>query len=198
MPFHATLQVLSTTRQSADWWRVGHRRVRQRATAQTPSPQQQAFRDIYRELIEIDTTDSNGDTLKAAEAMAARLKAAGFPAGDIRVISTGPRKGNLVARLRGAGARKPLLLLAHIDVVPAGDGWQHEPFEIDRGRRLFPWPRRHRRQGDGGDLPRQPDRISPRRFQGRPRHHPGADDRRGARALAAQWREMDTRTTSAH
>ena len=90
----------------------------------------QTFRDIYRELVEIDTTDDNGDTLKAAEAMAARLKAAGFPAGDIRVISTGPRKGNLVARLRGTGARKPILLLAHIDVVPAGSGWETEPFKF--------------------------------------------------------------------
>ena len=135
------------------------------AVAQTPSPQQQAFRDIYRELVEIDTTDIAGDTLKAAEAMAARLKAAGFPAADIRVISTGPRKGNLVARLRGTGARKPMLLLAHIDVVPAGDGWQHRPVQAHRGRRLFPRPRRHRRQGDGGDLPRQPDRIPSRRLQ---------------------------------
>ena len=50
-----------------------------RARADAPSPQQQAFRDIYRELVEIDTTDTSGDTLKAAEAMAARLKAAGFP-----------------------------------------------------------------------------------------------------------------------
>jgi len=100
------------------------------AAAQTLSPQQQAFRDIYRELIEIDTTDTAGDTLKAAEAMTARLKAAGFPAGDMRVISTGPRKGNLIARLRGSGARKPVLLLAHIDVVPAGDGWQHDPFRL--------------------------------------------------------------------
>ena len=100
------------------------------AVAQAPSPQQQAFRDIYRALVEIDTTDTSGDTLKAAEAMAARLKAAGFPAADMRVISTGPRKGNLVARLRGSGARKPLLLLAHIDVVPAGDGWQHDPFTL--------------------------------------------------------------------
>jgi acetylornithine deacetylase/succinyl-diaminopimelate desuccinylase-like protein len=100
------------------------------AAAQAPSPQQQTFRDIYRALVEIDTTDASGDTLKAAEAMAARLKAAGFPAADMRVISTGPRKGNLVARLRGSGPRKPLLLLAHIDVVPAGDGWQHNPFTL--------------------------------------------------------------------
>lgn len=107
------------------------------AAAQAPSPQQQAFRDIYRELVEIDTTDATGDTLKAAEAMATRLKAAGFPAADIRVISTGPRKGNLVARLRGSGARKPLLLLAHIDVVPAGDGWQHAPFRLTEADGYF-------------------------------------------------------------
>jgi acetylornithine deacetylase/succinyl-diaminopimelate desuccinylase-like protein len=98
------------------------------AVAQTP--QQRAFRELYRELIEIDTTDATGDTLKAAEAMAARLRATGFPADDIRVVSTGPRKGNLVARLRGTGARKPMLLLAHIDVVPPGDGWQHDPFKL--------------------------------------------------------------------
>jgi acetylornithine deacetylase/succinyl-diaminopimelate desuccinylase-like protein len=104
--------------------------------AQAPSPQQRLFRDIYRELVEIDTTDG-GDTLKAAEAMAARLKAAGFPAGDFRVISTGPRKGNLVARLRGTGARKPILLLAHIDVVPAGDGWQHDPYKLTEGDGYF-------------------------------------------------------------
>src|SRR5438105_3683051 len=66
---------------------------------------QPAFRDIYQELVEINTTDSSGDTLRAAEAMAARLKAGGFPAADIQVISSGPRKGNLVARLRGTGAR---------------------------------------------------------------------------------------------
>ena len=106
------------------------------AAAQAPSPRQQAFRDIYRELVEVDTTDT-GDTLKAAEAMAARLKAAGFPAADIRVITSGPRKGNLVARLRGTGARKPLLLLAHIDVVPPGDGWQHEPFRLTEADGYF-------------------------------------------------------------
>ena len=129
--------------------------------AQAQAPSQQALRDIYRELVEINTTDATGDTVKAAQAMAARLKAAGFPAGDIRVISTGPRKGNLVARLRGTGARKPMLLLAHIDVVPPGDGLASRSVQADRDRgRLFPWTRRHRRQGDGRDLSRQSDRIS--------------------------------------
>ena len=52
--------------------------------------------------------------------MAARLRAAGFRRRHRSVLSTGPRKGNLVARLRGTGARKPILLLAHIDVVEAG------------------------------------------------------------------------------
>ena len=85
--------------------------------AQTRTADEQAFLDIYRELVEINTTDSVGDNTKAAEAMAARLRAAGFPAADAQVLAPHPRKGNLVARLRGTGAQKPLLLLAHIDVV---------------------------------------------------------------------------------
>ena len=76
-------------------------------------------RDILRELVEINTTDSSGSTTKAAEAMAARLRAAGFPDADIRVVGPNDRKGNLVARLRGRGTAKPLLLLAHLDVVEA-------------------------------------------------------------------------------
>ena len=102
------------------------------AGAAEPTPQQQqAFRQIYQELMEINTTDSVGDTVKAAEAMAARLRAAGLAAGDIRVISTAPRKGNLVARLRGTGARKPILLLGHLDVVEAKrEDWDFDPFKL--------------------------------------------------------------------
>jgi acetylornithine deacetylase/succinyl-diaminopimelate desuccinylase-like protein len=86
-------------------------------------------RDIFRELIEINTTDANGDTTRAAEAMARRLKAAGFPEGDVQVLGPNPRKLNLVARYRGAGRRRPVLLLAHLDVVEAlRSDWSLDPF----------------------------------------------------------------------
>lgn len=97
---------------------------------------QQTLRGIYQELIEINTTDSVGDTTKAAEAMAARLRAAGFPEADARVLVNpgNNRKGNLVARYRSANAtRKPLLLLAHIDVVEARkEDWSDnlDPFKL--------------------------------------------------------------------
>jgi acetylornithine deacetylase/succinyl-diaminopimelate desuccinylase-like protein len=85
--------------------------------------------DLFKTLIEINTTNSAGDTTKAAEAMAERLKAAGFPAGDVQVLGPAPRKGNLVARLRGTGVAKPILLLAHLDVVEAKrSDWSVDPF----------------------------------------------------------------------
>jgi acetylornithine deacetylase/succinyl-diaminopimelate desuccinylase-like protein len=92
---------------------------------------QQAFVELYRELVEINTTDSVGDTVQAAQAMAARLTAGGLPAQDVQVLSSDPRKGNLVARLRGSGARRPLLLLAHLDVVEAKrEDWDFDPFKL--------------------------------------------------------------------
>jgi len=95
------------------------------------APHQQILRDIYQELIEINTTNSVGDNTKAAEAMARRLLAAGFPADDVQVLVPVPRKGNLVARLRGTGARRPLLLLAHLDVVEANrEDWSVDPFKL--------------------------------------------------------------------
>jgi acetylornithine deacetylase/succinyl-diaminopimelate desuccinylase-like protein len=97
--------------------------------AQT-GPNDQRAREIYKELVEINTTDTPaGNVTKAAEAVAARLKAAGFPAPDVQVLGPDPRKGNLVARFRGTGARKPLLLLAHLDVVDAKrEDWSFDPF----------------------------------------------------------------------
>jgi acetylornithine deacetylase/succinyl-diaminopimelate desuccinylase-like protein len=101
------------------------------AAGQQARTKEQAFREIYQQLVEINTTDSAGDTLRAAEAMAARLKAGGLPTADVQVISTGPRKGNLVARLRGTGARRPILLIAHLDVVEAKrEDWKSDPFKL--------------------------------------------------------------------
>jgi len=99
--------------------------------AQT-GPNDARAREIYKELVEINTTDTPaGNVTKAAEAMAARLKTAGFPAADIQVLGPDPKKGNLVLRWRaGAGAgRKPILLLAHLDVVEAKrEDWSFDPF----------------------------------------------------------------------
>jgi acetylornithine deacetylase/succinyl-diaminopimelate desuccinylase-like protein len=92
------------------------------------TPDQRLAREIFAELISINTTDSVGDNTKAAEAMAARLRAAGLPAADVQVLVPKVRKGNLVARLRGTGARRPLLLLAHLDVVEARrEDWSFDP-----------------------------------------------------------------------
>lgn len=101
------------------------------ACAQSLAPHQRLARDIYKELVEINTVTHTGDTAKAAEAMAARLRAAGFPADDVRVFTPAPRKGNMVARLHGSGAKKPILLLAHIDVVEAKrEDWTTDPFKL--------------------------------------------------------------------
>jgi acetylornithine deacetylase/succinyl-diaminopimelate desuccinylase-like protein len=95
------------------------------------SADQRLARDIFQQLIEINTTDSAGDTTVAARAMAERLKAAGFPDEDLKILGPHPRKGNLVARLRGTGARKPILLLAHLDVVEAKrEDWSFDPFKF--------------------------------------------------------------------
>src|SRR5258706_2338280 len=103
-----------------------------RALAQ-PTPAQAHLREIYRELVEINTTDSAGSCTAAAEAMAARLKAGGLPAQDVQIIVPpgGPKKGNLVARYRGTGAKKPVMLLGHLDVVEAKrEDWQRDPFKL--------------------------------------------------------------------
>src|SRR6266478_4238237 len=91
------------------------------ASAQLDDPTKRLARDVFRELIEINTTDSVGNTTIAAEAMAKRLRDAGFPAKDVSVLGPNERKGNLVARLRGSGtgALKPILIIGHLDVVEA-------------------------------------------------------------------------------
>ena len=96
-------------------------------------PHDKLLRDIYQELIEINTTDSAGDCTQAALAMAARLKAGGFSDEQMQIIVPpgGPKKGNLVARLNGSGTAKALMLLAHIDVVEAKrEDWERDPFKL--------------------------------------------------------------------
>jgi acetylornithine deacetylase/succinyl-diaminopimelate desuccinylase-like protein len=99
------------------------------ASAQS-GPNDRRAREIYKELVEINTTDTPaGNVTKAAEAVAARLRAAGFPAGDIQVLGPDPRKHNVIARYHGTGAKRPLLLLAHLDVVEAKrEDWSFDPF----------------------------------------------------------------------
>src|SRR3954469_8362025 len=88
--------------------------------------------DLFKQMVEINTEESSGSTLQAAQAMAARLKAAGFPDSDVVVLENAPKKGNLVARLRAKNpTRKPLLLLSHIDVVEAKpEDWTLPPFSF--------------------------------------------------------------------
>jgi acetylornithine deacetylase/succinyl-diaminopimelate desuccinylase-like protein len=108
------------------------------AGTQTLTGHQQLAFDIYKELVEINTVTATGDTARAAEAMAARLKAAGFPAEDARVLAPTARKGNLVARLRGTGKRKPILLLAHLDGVDAKpEDWSVDPFRLTEREGYF-------------------------------------------------------------
>ena len=99
--------------------------------AQTDDANKQLARDIFKQLIEINTTDSTGSTTVAAEAMAQRLRDAGFPASDAQVLGPNSRKGNLVARLRGTGAQRPILLIGHLDVVEARrEEWSVDPFQF--------------------------------------------------------------------
>lgn len=103
----------------------------QPAPSGSPTADQQRFREIYKELVEINTTHSAGDTTRAARAMEKRLLDAGFDARDIQIIEPFPRKGNLVLRFKGNGSKQPLLLLAHIDVVEARrDDWKTDPFQL--------------------------------------------------------------------
>jgi acetylornithine deacetylase/succinyl-diaminopimelate desuccinylase-like protein len=101
-------------------------------------PDEALFRSIYKELVEINTTESSGDTFVAASAMARRFIDAGFPEADVHVLSSGPRKGNMVARLRGLGAKKPMLLMAHMDVVEAKrEDWAFDPFTLQETDGFF-------------------------------------------------------------
>jgi acetylornithine deacetylase/succinyl-diaminopimelate desuccinylase-like protein len=99
--------------------------------AQSLDPTRQLARDIFKQLIEINTTDSVGNVTTAAEAMAARLRTAGFSEDDLHVAGPTERKKNLVVRFRGTGKRKPILFIGHLDVVEAlRTDWTTDPFEF--------------------------------------------------------------------
>ena len=96
-----------------------------------PETDQRLALDIYKQMVEIRSGFTTGATTPVVEAVAARLKAAGFPASDIFIGGAVPKKANLVVRYRGTGARKPILLLAHTDVVEAKrEDWSTDPFQF--------------------------------------------------------------------
>ena len=91
----------------------------------------QLAHDIFKQLIEINTTDSVGSVTAASEAMAQRFRDAGFADSDIQVLGPNDRKKNVVVRLRGSGKHKPVLLIGHLDVVEARrEDWTTNPFEF--------------------------------------------------------------------
>ena len=102
-----------------------------RGRTQVPDQTKQLSRDIFKQLIEINTTDSVGNVTTAAEAMAKRLRDGGFADDDIKIAGPNERKKNLVARFRGTGKRKPVLFIGHLDVVEAlRSDWTSDPFEF--------------------------------------------------------------------
>jgi len=97
-----------------------------------PEAEKKLAYDIYKEFIEIQSAFTTGSTTPVAEAAAARLKATGFSDSDIFVGGANPRKSNLVVRYRGTGKLKPILLLAHTDVVEAKrEDWSMDPFQLN-------------------------------------------------------------------
>ena len=97
--------------------------------AATPTQDKQLAHDIYKTFVEIRSGYTTGATTPVAEAAAKYLRDAGFPASDVYLGGAAPNKFNLVARLHGTGAKKPILLLAHTDVVEAKrEDWTMDPF----------------------------------------------------------------------
>ena len=99
--------------------------------AQIDDTTRQLSHDIFKQLIEINTTDSVGNVSTASEAMAQRFRHAGFPDSDLHILGPNDRKKNLVVRLHGRGKHKPVLLIGHLDVVEARrEDWTTDPFQF--------------------------------------------------------------------
>jgi acetylornithine deacetylase/succinyl-diaminopimelate desuccinylase-like protein len=99
--------------------------------AQIDQSTKQLALDMFKQLVEINTTDSVGNVTTASEAMAQRFRDAGFPESDIHILGPNDRKKNLVVRLHGSGKHKPVLLMGHLDVVEARrEDWTTDPFQF--------------------------------------------------------------------
>jgi acetylornithine deacetylase/succinyl-diaminopimelate desuccinylase-like protein len=99
--------------------------------AQIDDATRQLSHDIFKQLIEINTTDSVGNVSTASEAMAQRFRDAGFPDSDLHILGPNDRKKNLVVRFHGSGKHKPVLLIGHLDVVEARrEDWTTDPFQF--------------------------------------------------------------------
>jgi len=99
--------------------------------AQELGEYQRLARDLLRQLVEINTTDSAGNVTTAVEAMPKRLRESGFPEKDIQIAGPRENKKNLVVRYHGSGARKPILFIGHLDVVEARrEDWTTDPFQF--------------------------------------------------------------------
>ena len=94
------------------------------------TPDQQLARDVFRQLVEINTSFKGGSTGPAAKAVADRFLAAGFPPSDVRIVGpAGDKDSNVVVRMPGSSSARPILLLAHLDVVEAlRSDWSMDPF----------------------------------------------------------------------
>lgn len=102
--------------------------LRAQSPPSTLTSDQKLARELFREVIEINTTVSKGST-KAAVAMAAHFKSAGFADGDVQLVGPTAMNKNLVVRFHGKGSRKPILFIAHLDVVEAlREDWSSDPF----------------------------------------------------------------------
>jgi acetylornithine deacetylase/succinyl-diaminopimelate desuccinylase-like protein len=101
------------------------------ARADEDAASRELARSIFKQLIEINTTDSVGNVTTASEAMAQRFRDAGFPESDIHILGATAKTKNLVVRLRGTGKQRPVLVIGHLDVVeaPRGD-WSTDPFRL--------------------------------------------------------------------
>jgi len=97
----------------------------------TPPAVNQMAHDIFKQLVEINTTDSVGNVTTAAEAMAKRLRDAGFADKEVIVAGPNEKKKNVVVRFHGSGKRKPVLFIGHLDVVEARrEDWTTDPFQF--------------------------------------------------------------------